>query len=289
LNPQPFKLRAPDGRELAAHWFTAPERRGVIVLSGATGFPQNFYFKLAQYAAERGYDVLLYDYRGMGLSAPADLASETTRMSDWGLLDMRAALAAGAARAQGKPVVTFGHSIGGQFLGLVKNHALARFHVQIATSVGYWRWEAAPFKYLAWWFWRVHGPILLALKGYIPTGGGWAGLPLPRGVYEEWRRWCLRPEHFGPDLHTYLSDNAFAEIRAPVLTVGFTDDPIATRRTIEAINRFFPNVQRESRWYAPSDAGGKRIGHEGFFAQRHRDTLWRPVMDWIDAKLGAAP
>ena len=47
--------------------------------------------------------------------------------------------------------------------------------MQIATSVGYWRWEQAPFKYLAWWFWRVHGPLMLALKGYIPTGGGWAG------------------------------------------------------------------------------------------------------------------
>ena len=69
------------------------------------GFSATFYFKLAEYAAERGYDALVYDYRGMGLSAPADLASETTRMSDWGLLDMRAALDAGAARAQGLPVV----------------------------------------------------------------------------------------------------------------------------------------------------------------------------------------
>jgi predicted alpha/beta hydrolase len=285
--PEPFRLRAADGRELAAHWFVARKRRGGIVINAGTGFPQTFYFKLANYAAERGYDVLVYDYRGMGESAPADIATETARMSDWGLLDMRAALAAASDRVNGAPLATLGHSIGGQFLGLLRNHALARFHVQIASSVGYWRWEGAPFKYLAWWFWRVHGPILLALKGYIPTGGGWAGLPLPRGVYEEWRRWCLRPEHFGPDLHTYLSDNVFAEINAPVLTVSFTDDPIATRRTVEAVNRFFPNVQRESRWYAPSDAGGKRIGHEGFFAQRHRDTLWRPVMDWIDAKLGA--
>jgi predicted alpha/beta hydrolase len=285
--PQPFELRAPDGRELAAHWFAASQRRGVIVMNGATGFPQAFYFKLAQYAAERGYDVLLYDYRGMGFSAPQNLAAETTRMSDWGLLDMRAALDAGAERAQGRPVVTLGHSIGGQFLGLLRNHALARVHVQIATSIGYWRWEGAPFKYLAWWFWRVHGPLVLALKGYIPTGGGWAGLPLPRGVYEEWRRWCLRPDHFGPDLSTYLADNYFADIHAPVLSVGFTDDPIATRRTVEGINRFFPHVQRESRWYTPADAGSKRIGHEGFFASRHRDTLWRPVLDWIDGKLGA--
>lgn len=288
MNPQPLDLQASDGRKLAAHWFAASRRRGVIVMNGATGFPQSFYFKLAQYAAERGYDVLLYDYRGMGFSAGADPAAETARMSDWGLYDMRVALDVAAKRAEGLPVATVGHSVGGQFLGLLRNHALARVHVQIATSVGYWRWENAPFKYLAWWFWRVHGPLMLALKGYVPTGGGWAGLPLPKGVYEEWRRWCLRPDHFGPDLSTYLADNCFGEIRAPVLTVGFTDDPIATRRAVEGINRFFPNVQRESRWYSPADAGSKRIGHEGFFSSKHRETLWRPVIDWIDEKLGVA-
>ena len=287
MNPQPLALRAADGRSLSAHWFAAPRRRAVLVMNGATGFPQSFYFKFARYAAERGYEVLAFDYRGMGLSAPPDLASETARMSDWGLLDMRTALEVAAQRAQGAPVATVGHSVGGQFLGLLKNHGLARAHVQIATSVGYWPWEGAPFKYLAWWFWRVHGPLMLKLKGYVPTGGGWAGLPLPRGVYEEWRRWCLRPGHFGPDLSTYLSDNVFTEIRAPLLSVGFTDDPIATRRTVAELDRFYPNVQRESRWYTPADAGSKRIGHEGFFASRHRDTLWRPVIDWIERTLGA--
>jgi predicted alpha/beta hydrolase len=285
--PEPFRLRTADGRELAAHWFVAPARRGGLVINAGTGFPQTFYFKLADYAAVRGYDALVYDYRGMGKSAPPDLATEAARMSDWGLDDMRAALAAAAQRVPDAPLATLGHSVGGQFLGLLKNHSLARAHVQIATAVGYWPWEHAPFRYLAWWFWRVHGPLMLAIKGYIPTGGGWAGLPLPRHVYEEWRRWCLRPDHFGPDLATYLSDNVFAEIRAPLLTVGFTDDPIATRRTVGEINKFFPNAQRESRWYSPAHVGGKRIGHEGFFAARHRDTLWRQVFDWIDAQLGA--
>ena len=56
---------------------------------------------------------------------------------------------------------------------------------------------------------------------------------------------------------TYLADNVFAEIRAPLLTVGFTDDPIATRRTVAALNRFYPNAARESRWYTPADAGGE--------------------------------
>jgi predicted alpha/beta hydrolase len=289
-SPEAVTLRCTDGRELAGNWFAAAPggRRGVLVISAGTGFPQTFYFKLANYCAERGYDALVYDYRGMGWSGPKDLAGETAKMSDWGLFDMRTALEFAAQRAQGVPVATLGHSIGGQFLGLLKNHALARAHVQVATSIGYWPWEHAPFRYLAWWFWRVHGPLMLALKGYIPTGGGWSGLPLPRGVYEEWRRWCLRPNHFGPDLATYLSDNVFAEIRAPLLSVGFTDDPIATRRTVEELHKFFPNARYEKRWYTPRDAGSKRIGHEGFFASRHRESLWRPVVDWIDARLGAA-
>jgi predicted alpha/beta hydrolase len=296
VRPNRFELRARDGRVLVANWFWGYDGhkvgyrkvRGTVVINGATGFPQTFYFKLADYFTQRRYHALVYDYRGMGQSAPADLRAEAARMSDWGLLDMPAALDAAVERGEGARVVTLGHSIGGQFLGLLPNHSLAHAHVQIATSVGYWRWEAAPFRYLAWWFWRVHGPMMLAIKGYVPTGGGWSGLALPRGVYEEWRRWCLRPEHFGPDLATYLSANVFNEIRGPLLTVGLTDDPIATRRTVEEINKFFPNAQRESRWYSPRDAGVKRVGHEGFFSSKHRETLWRPVVDWLDQTLGEA-
>jgi predicted alpha/beta hydrolase len=290
--PEAFNIRCPDGRELAAHWFSpgrmvAPSRRAGLLISSATGFPQTFYFKIATYAASRGYDTLVYDYRGMGWSSPPDLSTETTRMSDWGLIDMRAALDVLAARAADVPLATLGHSVGGQFLGLLANHSLARAHVQIATSVGYWRWENAPFKYLAWWFWRVHGPLMLALKGYVPTGGGWSGLPLPRGVYAEWRRWCLRTSHFGPDLSTYLADNVFAAIRAPVLSVAFEDDAIATRRTVEELRRFFPNAPFDVRWYAPRDVGAP-IGHGGFFSSRFANSMWKPTFDWIDARLGIA-
>jgi predicted alpha/beta hydrolase len=287
--PQALKIRCKDGRELAATWFSggAPARRAGLLISPATGFPQTFYFKLAGYAATRGFDTLVYDYRGMGRSAPPDLSKETTRMSDWGLLDMRAALEFVAQRAPGVPLATIGHSVGGQFLGLLTNHALARAHVQVATSIGYWPWEHAPFKYLAWWFWRVHGPLMLKLKGYVPTGGGWSGLPLPRGVYEEWRRWCLRTDHFGPDLSTYLTDNVFATFRSPILNIGFEDDPIATRKTVAALMKFYPNAACESRWYTPGDVGGP-IGHGGFFSARYTDALWRPTFDWIDAQFRSA-
>jgi predicted alpha/beta hydrolase len=282
------EIVAADGRVLAGNWVSAlpGTRRAVLVINGATGFPQTSYVGLATFAATRGYDALVYDYRGMGRSAPRDLRAETAAMSDWGLLDMRAALDAAARRAEGLPVATLGHSIGGQFLGLMTNHGLARAHVQVATSVGYWRWEHAPFRYLAWWFWRVHGPLMLAFMGYVPTGGGWPGLPLPRNIYQEWRRWCMRPAHFGPDLATYLSGHVFAEIRAPILNIGFEDDSIATRRTTSELRKFFANAAYDLRWYAPREIGVKSIGHGGFFTSRVGPRLWPQVFDWLDGKLG---
>ena len=80
----------------------------------------------------------------------------------------------------------------------------------------------------------------------------------------------------------------YTEIDAAVLNVGFSDDPIATRRTVSELDRFYPKLRRESRWYTPAEAGSERIGHDGFFASRHRDSLWRPVFDWLDMQLGIA-
>ena len=56
--PEAFNIRCADGRELAAHWFPAlshgaPARRGALVISAGTGFPQTFYFKLAESRCRR--------------------------------------------------------------------------------------------------------------------------------------------------------------------------------------------------------------------------------------------
>ena len=40
----------------------------------------------------------------------------------------------------------------------------------------------------------------------------------------------------------------------------------------------------ERRAIRPADVGERAIGHHGFFAERHRDSLWRETLDWIDAR-----
>lgn len=280
--PEAVTVTARDGRRLAGLFVAASAPRGALVVNGATGFPREFYLKFAGYAAQRGYHALVYDYRGMGASAIGPVARETARMSEWGLLDMPAALAWLQARCATLPLLTVGHSVGGQLIGCMPNQALARAHLMIATSTGYWRWQHAPFRYQALAFWKLYGPLELRLRGYVPRGMLWRGDSLPRGVFLEWRSWCLRPEHFTPDLTGAGSE--FSAVRAPLLSWSFTDDPIATPSAVEALLALYPHARIERRRTAPAELGVRAIGHHGFFAERHRDSLWRAALDWCDAR-----
>lgn len=285
----PVRIEANDGRVLAGSIVRSRAPRGALVVNGASGFPREFYIKFAGYAAERGFHTLVYDYRGMGESRHRPLREETAKMSDWGLYDMPAALGWLAREYPSLPRFTLGHSIGGQFVGLLPNHRLASAHVLVAASIGYWRWEHAPFRYAALFFWYVHGPLALRLWGYVPQGRLWTGQSLPRGVYLEWRKWCLRPEHFRPDLSSTLKPNFFDEIRAPMLALAFEDDAIATRRTVPPLLSWYTRAPIELRWHSPREAGARAIGHHGFFSARFRDSLWREAVDWLEARASAIP
>jgi predicted alpha/beta hydrolase len=281
--PLPVTISARDGRTLAGLLIEAPAARGALLVNGATGFRREFYLKFALYCAGRGYHTLVYDYRGMGASVDGPLPAEPARMSDWGRLDMPGALAWLAARFPHLARFTLGHSVGGQLLGCMENHTLARAHVMLACSTGYWRRQRAPFRYLALLFWKVYGPLKLALHGYVPQGLLWSGESLPRAVFLQWRKWCLDPAPFGPQLDADMRDSHYGELRAPLLAWGFSDDPIATPPAVEALLASYPQAQIERRWTRPKEAGARRIGHHGFFAERHRDSLWCGALDWLDA------
>lgn len=282
--PQPVTVVARDGRELAGLLLEALRPRGAVVVNGATGIRREFYLKFAACCAQRGYHVLLYDYRGIGASARTPLTAEEARMSDWGRLDMPAALGWLARRFAPLPLVTLGHSVGGQLIGCMPNQALARAHVMVATSTGYWRRQRVPFCYLALVFWKIYGPLMLRRLGYVPRGVVWTGEALPRGVFLQWRKWCLDAAPFGPALDEDLRDSQYAAVRAPLLAWGFSDDPIATPAAVAALLASYPHAQIERRWTRPAELGVRRIGHRGFFSERHRDSLWRGALDWIDAR-----
>jgi len=282
--PQPLTLTAEDERELAALLLPASAARGALALNGATGFRREFYLKFAAYCAQRGYHTVVYDYRGIGASKRTPLAGESARMSDWGRLDMPAALESLAQHFPHLPLCTLGHSVGGQLIGCMPNQARARAHLMIAASTGYWRRQRVPFRYQALLFWKLYGPLMLRRRGYVPRGLLWTGEPLPPRVFLQWRSWCLNSAPFGAALDADMRDSGFAAVRAPLLAWGFSDDPIATPAAVEALLVSYPNARIERRWTRPAEAGVHAIGHYGFFAERHRESLWRAALDWLDQR-----
>ena len=286
--PLAVRITARDGRALAGLLVTADSPRGALVVNAATGLRREFYLRFAAYCAARGWHALVYDYRGMGASAGAGYAQETARMSDWGLLDMPAALDLLAARYPQLPLVTVGHSVGGQLVGCMPNEGRARAHVMIATSTGYWRRQRPGFRGVTLLFFAAYGPLMLRRHGYVPRGVVWRGAPLPREVFLQWRRWCLSPARFGSALDPAMSDAAYASVRGPLLVWSFTDDPISTPTAVEALLAAYSGARIERRSTHPRDAGVRAIGHRGFFDERHRESLWCAALDWIDARCAAA-
>src|SRR4051812_10971419 len=84
-------IHAADGYCLSALYGTASVGlKGTAVISSATGVKKEYYINFGHFLRDEGYDVLLFDYRGIGGSAPQDLRASPIFMHDWGTKDMNA-------------------------------------------------------------------------------------------------------------------------------------------------------------------------------------------------------
>ncbi len=280
-----FKARG-DGYALAGTLVAPAAPRRALVLAGGTGFPREFYGPLAKFLAARGHAVLTFDYRGMGGSAPASLRGFAGDMSDWATRDMPGALDALVARHPDLPLAWVGHSFGGQVVGAIPDLERVDRIVHIACSTGWWPYHRAPRKWGAAVLWYLYGPVAMRVFGRIPQGRVWQGRALPREVYRQWRRWCLDRRYFtvdvGPGLA--LGDPDFARLPAPIRAIAFTDDWIATPRTVAMLHALYTTrgVPVRATWIAPADVGVQRIDHEGAF-HTSRSAVWPRIAEVLEA------
>lgn len=276
----PLTFTARDGYGLAGRLTRASgPARGALLLTAGTGFPMGFYQRAADHFARRGAVVLTYDMRGIGGSRPDDLARFDMDYTDWGRLDMPAALDALIAEAPDLPVAHVGHSVGGHFAGFMDNHGLIERHAFVAVGSGYWRKHPLSYNPVELFFWWGYGPYSLARHGYIKSGAIWRGADLPRGVFLPWRRWCHDPAYFGERLWSELKPNHFAEVTAPIRSWIFSDDPIANRRTAPDMMAAYPRAPSDLIVHQPRDFGRTAVGHDGMF-RKGMEAFWDEVLDW---------
>jgi predicted alpha/beta hydrolase len=276
---RPITLDATDHYPLDATRFEPAQARGTVVIHAATAVPRTYYHPFAEYLAGHGLRVLTYDYRGVGGSKPPSLVGFDATMTDWALKD--AAAAARYAAALGDPVITIGHSFGGQLLGLLDEPHASRGAILVASQLGYYgHWPLGQrLRYGAMWYGLI--PALVAWHGYLPGRYG-LGEDLPAGVALEWARWCRHPDYLVG--HVDGAAERFARFDRPTLLFSFTDDKFAPPGAVDALIRRLSAAPVTHRRVAPWDLSLPDLGHFSFFRPRAA-ALWPEALAFIDTTL----
>ena len=269
------ELLTADGHRIVARFFAPPhgEAKAAVLIVPAMGTPQGFYGAFAKWLSFEGYLVATFDYRGSGESLRGTLREFDATISDWAYFDAGAALAAITARAGGLPLYWIGHSLGGQIVPFVPGYERAARIVTVAAGSGWWRENAPELRRKVWLLWYLLVPVLNPLAGYFPGRRLKMVGDLPRGVMDQWRRWCLNPE-YAAGVEPGARE-AYAAVTTPITSLSFTDDELMSRRNIDSLHSFYTGAEREMIRIAPEDVGLRGIGHFGFFKPRSEEALWR--------------
>ena len=283
---QPFT--ASDGYPLIGTLYT-PEHgiKANIVLASATGVPQAFYRRFAEYATQFGYQVLTFDYRGVAQSAPKQLKGFKMSYLDWGTLDLAAAI---DFLAQDPiPLFMVGHSYGGQALGLAPNHAKVTAMYCFGTGAGWHGYMPFKEKMKVQVIWNIIFPPMVAVTGYLPWSKLNMGADLPIGVYQQWRKWCKNPTYFFADPEQHALIAQYAQVKTPIYAVSALDDDWALPNSRHAFMQHYRQAPMQFINISASDYGLKEIGHMGYF-RKGSEKIWDEILqafhDFIATKNG---
>lgn len=286
-----IEIAATDGYRLRASVWrheNPVERRSVVVINAATSVCRRYYARFASFLHEQGFDVLTYDYRGIGDSRSADLRGFNASWIIWGNRDFEGVLQYVMREWPGRDIDVVAHSVGGFVTGLAPSGAALRRVFTVGAQLAYWRDFKPRSRVKAIARWQVAMPLLTALFGYFPGKRlGWLE-DTPKGVVQDW---CTRMRRIEGRIQRGEAPCDIAERRpiaelcgrvtAPIFALGIDDDEFGTHAAIERLLGYFPNSRVAHRRLAPADIAVPAIGHFAFFHSRFEPLLWDIPFEWL--------
>lgn len=286
IDAAPGTLRVPaaDGYELGGFVWRQREPRAasrpVVIINAATSVRCRYYARFAAYLFEHGFDVITYDYRGIGESRPPALRGFRASWLDWGRLDFEGVLRYTTRSFPDQPIHVVGHSVGGFVLGLAPSNTLIRRVFTMGAQFAYWRDYAPKQKWRMFLAGHVFMPIATALLGYFPAKRlGWFE-DTPKGVVRDW--WRLGSKTF-PESKRQAIMQPCAAVTAPILALSVTDDAYGTVAAIERLLKYFTGSSTMHLRISPEQVGADAIGHFAFFSDRFERSLWPIARDWLQS------
>jgi len=283
ISPTPLQIPAKDGFLLDAELYASnqAESKGLIIIHEGTALPKKLYQPYARFLASQGFEVVCYDYRGIGKSRPKSLKGFSASIIDWAQQDMVGVIDWAQQHYPKLPKYILAHSMGGQIVGLVENIDAIDKIVTVASSYGNWHNFSGNFKYQAAFLWGVLIPIFTRLYGYLPAQQLGMGADWPKGVAQNWYDWCK-----GNKPHSQLMDEAsiphyYRTFKVPIKAFIMADDFMATTKTIPLFETDYAHTQLDVEIVEPQAYGLAKIGHFGFFSQQNKEALWQKPIDFF--------
>ncbi|WP_459676768.1 alpha/beta hydrolase family protein [Acidisoma sp. 7E03] len=280
---QAVEIPCRDGVRLGAHLWCGQDHRaaGTVIVNPATGVLARYYHRYARFLAHHGFDVLTYDYRGIGASRPDSLRGCGYRWRDWGALDVDAAIRFLSDRQMAGPLIVVGHSIGGFLPGLAESATLIDRMLTVGAQYAWWG-DYAPARRLRLVFkWHVAMPLITAAYGYFPGRRlGWLE-DLPAGVALEWSFRAARFERSHPRAERQAVLARMAAVKAPILAVAVSDDDLGTVPAVCRTLGYYTGAPRQAVRLTPSDYGRHAIGHFSLFHDSHAAGFWTESLEWL--------
>ena len=280
--PEAFREPAADGYPIGGftwrHLRTDFERP-VVIINAATSVRCRHYSRFADYLFSHGFDLITYDYRGIGESRIGTLRGFKASWPDWGVPDLAAMLQRAQREFPGQPIDVVGHSFGGCAAGLGASGAVIRRLVTVGAQFAYWRDYEASGRWRMFGKWHVLMPLVTAVFGYFPGKRlGWLE-DTPAGVVRDWS--TPTPGYETRPSGRALGALPFSRVQAQVLAISITDDPFGTVPAIERLLGYFEGSERTHLRVAPEDIGEKAVGHFAFFRSPYQDRLWPIALAWL--------
>ena len=273
--PERITITCADGVAIQGHFFAAPggAKHKPVLVCPATGVKQHFYFRFIEWLSQQGHDVLVFDYRGIGMSLNGSLKHCKASLAEWGQQDQVAALNWLLQRTGQEQVTLVGHSAGGQMIGLLPNHHRVAKLVGVSASTGWFKGMKPSFRFKARLGLRCLVPLGAMVKGYAPTSAVGLGEDLPARVAQQWGQWCAAGGYATNAIKSKPEQDFHQQVRTPITVLHASDDDIATPKTVADLLRTFPTAPKQALQLKPADHGLKSIGHIDWFRVSHK-SLW---------------
>lgn len=267
-----------DNYRLKGYRFEASRSlKGRVIVAGATGVPQGFYRRFAEFAGERGFETITFDYRGIGESKPNSLKGFRMNLLDWGKLDL--ATVVESESQDDVPLFLVGHSYGGHAFGLLPNHNKVSGFYVYGTGAGWHGYMPFSEKLKVLTMWNVVLPVVTWWKGYCAWKILGMGEDLPLNVYTQWRHWCRFPHYFFDDPQMDGIEKLYGSVKTPIVAVNALDDLWALPPSRDAFVSYYANAPVTRVDLNPKALSGT-VGHMGYF-RKSAEPLWQTTLDWF--------